>query len=100
MFDKKEKEILIELICNEQTHMIIENPESYNSSKYQELEKLKVKIKDDYNNTINKCENKFNPVTLLEIEIPFGDDEINNAIEKILISKQEFREYLMERFKK
>ena len=46
MFSKKEKEILIELICNEQTHMIIKNPESYDTPKYRRLEELKVKIKN------------------------------------------------------
>ena len=42
----KEKKILIELICNEQTHMIMKHPESYESAKYKKLEQLKIKIKD------------------------------------------------------
>lgn len=42
----REKTILIELICNEQTHMIIKNHTKYKSLKYKELEKLKIKIKD------------------------------------------------------
>ena len=49
MFEKinnKEKKILIELICNEQTHMIIKDHTKYESLKYKELEKLKIKIKD------------------------------------------------------
>ena len=43
---KKRKKILIELICNEQTHMIIKDHSKYESTKYKNLEKLKVKIKD------------------------------------------------------
>lgn len=43
---KQEKRIIIELICNEQTHMIIKDSSKYLSSKYKELEKLKIKIKD------------------------------------------------------
>lgn len=43
---KQEKRIIIELICNEQTHMIIKDSSKYSSEKYKELEKLKIKIKD------------------------------------------------------
>ena len=43
---KEEKKLLIELICNEQTHMIIKDHTKYKSNKYQKLEELKVKIKD------------------------------------------------------
>ena len=46
IFTKEEKKILIELICNEQIHMIIKDHTKYESEKYKELEKLKVKIKD------------------------------------------------------
>lgn len=46
MFNKDEKKILIELICNEQTHMIIKDHTRYESDKYKKLEELKVKIKD------------------------------------------------------
>lgn len=46
MINKEEKKILIELICNEQTHMIIKDHTKYNSEKYKKLEELKVKIKD------------------------------------------------------
>ena len=46
MMDKEEKKILIELICNEQTHMIIKDHTKYESDKYKKLEKLKVKIND------------------------------------------------------
>lgn len=45
-FSKEEKKILIELICNEQTHMIIKDHTKYDSNKYKSLETLKVKIKD------------------------------------------------------
>lgn len=43
---KEDKKLLIELICNEQTHMIIKDHTKYESDKYKKLEKLKVKIKD------------------------------------------------------
>ena len=43
---KEEKKLLIELICNEQTHMIVKNHTKYDSDKYRKLEELKVKIKD------------------------------------------------------
>ena len=42
----REKLLLIELICNEQTHMIVKDHTKYESLKYKELEKLKIKIKD------------------------------------------------------
>ena len=45
-FEKEEKKMLIELICNEQTHMIIKDHTKYESVKYKKLEELKVKIKD------------------------------------------------------
>ena len=44
--NKEEKKVLIELICNEQTHMIVKDHTKYDSQKYKKLEKLKVKIKD------------------------------------------------------
>ena len=44
--NKEEKKVLIELICNEQTHMIIKDHNKYDSDKYKKLEELKVKIKD------------------------------------------------------
>ena len=47
--NKEEKKVLIELICNEQTHMIIKDHTKYESDKYKKLEKLKVKIKDLWN---------------------------------------------------
>ena len=43
---KEEKKLLIEFICNEQTHMIIKDHTKYDSDKYRKLEELKVKIKD------------------------------------------------------
>ena len=46
IFTKEEKKILIELICNEQTHMIVKDHTTYDSDKYKKLEELKVKIKD------------------------------------------------------
>lgn len=47
MFTEKEREMLIKLICNEQIHMIIKRPGSYDTDKYKELEGLKIKVKDD-----------------------------------------------------
>ena len=44
--NKEEKKMLIELICNEQTHMIIKDHTKYESDKYKKLEELKIKIKD------------------------------------------------------
>ncbi len=46
MLNHKDKKLLIELICNEQTQIITRNPEKYESNKYKYLEALKVKIKD------------------------------------------------------
>ena len=46
IFTKEEKKILIELICNEQTHLIIKDHTKYESDKYKKLEELKVKIND------------------------------------------------------
>ena len=43
---KEEKKLLIEFICNVQTHMIIKDHTKYESDKYRKLEELKVKIKD------------------------------------------------------
>ena len=43
---KREKKMLIELICNEQTRMIVEDHTQYDSDRYRDLEILKVKIKD------------------------------------------------------
>lgn len=46
ILNKEEKKMIIELICNEQTHMIIKDHTKYNSDKYKKLEILKIKIKD------------------------------------------------------
>lgn len=45
-FNKEEKRLLLELIGNEQIHMIIRNHTMYESDDYRKLEALKVKIKD------------------------------------------------------
>ena len=44
--NKEEKKMLIELICNEQTHMIVKDHTKYDSQKYKKLEEWKIKIKD------------------------------------------------------
>ena len=46
MLSKEEKKLIIELICNEQTRMIVKDHTKYESDKYKKLEELKVKIKD------------------------------------------------------
>lgn len=46
MFDKEEVKLLLELIGNEQIHMIIKDSSKYESIKYKKLEALKIKIKD------------------------------------------------------
>ena len=46
ILNKEEKKMIIELICNEQTHMIIKDQTKYDSDKYKKLEVLKIKIKD------------------------------------------------------
>ena len=43
---KAEKKLIIEMICNTQTHKIIKNPSAYETDKYKKLEALKIKIKD------------------------------------------------------
>lgn len=43
---KREKKMLIELICDEQTRMIVEDHTQYDSNRYKDLETLKIKIKD------------------------------------------------------
>ena len=44
--NREEKKMLIELICNEQTHMIVKDHTKYDSDKYKKLEELKIKIND------------------------------------------------------
>ena len=46
ILNKEEKKMIIELICNEQTHMIIKDHTKYDPDKYKKLEVLKIKIKD------------------------------------------------------
>lgn len=46
IFTKEEEKLLLELISNEQIHMIIKDCNKYESDKYKKLEELKVKIKD------------------------------------------------------
>lgn len=46
MINEKDKKILIDLISNEQIHMIIKNHERHESEEYKYLETLKVKIKE------------------------------------------------------
>ena len=46
MLTKEEKEMRVELICDKQKRMSIKDHRKYESKKYKNLEKLKVKIKD------------------------------------------------------
>lgn len=43
-FTKEDRKILLELICNEQVHMIIKDHTKYQSDKYKKLEELKIKV--------------------------------------------------------
>ena len=43
-FTKEDRELLLELIGNEQIHMIIKDNTKYLSDKYKKLEKLKAKV--------------------------------------------------------
>ena len=45
-FNKEEKKLLLEIICDEQIHMIVKDHTRYESDRYNRLEELKVKIKD------------------------------------------------------
>lgn len=45
-FTKEEKEVLLDLICSKQIRLILKNHKNYENEKYQNLEELKVKIKD------------------------------------------------------
>lgn len=46
IFTKQEKKLLIELISNEQIHMILKDSTKYESEKYKKLESLKVKVNE------------------------------------------------------
>ena len=46
ILNKEHKRMLIELICNEQTHMLIKDNSKYSSDKYKKLEQLKIIVKD------------------------------------------------------
>ena len=45
-FNKEERRVLLELISNEQIHMIMKDSNKYRSEKYVKLEELKIKIND------------------------------------------------------
>ena len=46
MLDKTEKKMLLELIGNEQIHMLLKDCNRYTSDKYKQWEELKIKVKD------------------------------------------------------
>jgi len=45
-FFDTDRKLLLDLICNEQVHMLIKNHNAYESEKYKRLERLKVLVKD------------------------------------------------------
>lgn len=46
VFTSEEKKLILELIGNEQIHMILKNHNKYVSDKYRKLEELKVRISE------------------------------------------------------
>ena len=44
-FTDNERKMLLELIGNEQIHMLIKDEKKYDSDKYKKLEELKIKVK-------------------------------------------------------
>lgn len=46
VISEHDKNILLNLICNEQTHMLMKKDKYYESSAYRDLEELKVKVKN------------------------------------------------------
>ena len=54
-FTKEDRKLLLELICNEQVHMIIKDNTKYESDKYKKLEELKIKVNAIKTN--KSCEN-------------------------------------------
>lgn len=51
IFNENERKLLLELIGNEQIHMLIKDEKKYDSDKYRRLEELKMKV-----NTLHKYE--------------------------------------------
>ena len=48
-FNDNERKLLLELIGNEQIHMLIKDEKKYNSEKYKKLEELKIKVNSLHN---------------------------------------------------
>ena len=48
-FTDNERKTLLELIGNEQIHMLIKDEKKYDSDKYKKLEELKIKVKGLHN---------------------------------------------------
>ena len=44
IFTENERKLLLELIGNEQIHMLIKDDKKYDSDKYKKLEGLKIKV--------------------------------------------------------
>ena len=44
IFNESERKLLLELIGNEQIHMLIKDENKYESDKYKRLEDLKIKV--------------------------------------------------------
>ena len=49
-FNDSERKLLLELIGNEQIHMLIKDEKKYNSEKYKKLEELKIKVNSLHSN--------------------------------------------------
>ena len=49
-FNDSERKLLLELIGNEQIHMLIKDEKKYNSDKYKKLEELKIKVNSLHSN--------------------------------------------------
>ena len=45
-FFDTDRKLLLDLICSEQVHMLINDHNAYESEKYKKLERLKVLVKD------------------------------------------------------
>ena len=45
IFNENERKMLLELIGNEQIHMLVKDENKYDSDKYKRLEELKIKVK-------------------------------------------------------
>lgn len=45
-FTTSDKKILLDLLCNEQVHLLLKDHTAYESERYMKLERLKIAVKD------------------------------------------------------